>query len=116
MTDQPIVMLNLLKYREQAESGFGVDGLSGEQAYRQYGEAFAKLNPRFGGEPIWMGKAEETHIGDEDWDIVILVRYPSKAHFQRMWSDPDYAAIAPIRNAALADSRLIEMNQLLPKP
>ncbi len=30
--DEPVVMLNLLRYREVAEIGFGVDGLSGRDA------------------------------------------------------------------------------------
>lgn len=113
--DQPVVMLNLLKYRDVAEDGFGVDGLGGREAYEVYGRAFAELNPRFGGQPIWMGKGLNTIIGDDDWDIVILVRYPTRKQFVDMLSDPDYQKIAPIRAAALADSRLIEMGQLLPK-
>ena len=112
---QPVVMLNLLKYREIAESGFGVDGLSGEEAYKEYGRQFATLSPRFGGEPIWLGEALNTIIGDEQWDVVILVRYPARKNFTDMIEDPDYQAISPIRSAALEDSRLIEMNQLLPK-
>ena len=113
--DEPVVMLNLLKYRETAAEGFGVDGLSGRDAYGMYGRAFAELNPRFGGEPIWMGRALLSVIGEEDWDIVILVRYPTRAQFMAMFNDPDYQAIAPMRAAALADSRLVEMTQLLPK-
>ena len=112
--DEPVVMLNLLNYRDLAEPGFGVDGLSGRDAYGVYGRKFAELNPRFGGEPIWMGRALNTIIGDEDWDIVILVRYPTRRQFVEMINDPDYQAIAPIRAAALADSRLVEMSQLLP--
>lgn len=115
--DQPVVMLNLLRYREQAEEGHGVDGLTGEEAYRRYGQAFAELQPRYGGEPIWMGRVGQTVIGpsDEDWDIAILVRYPERRRFVAMLRDPDYQAIAPMRAAALADSRLIEMTQLLPR-
>ncbi|MCP3995746.1 MAG: DUF1330 domain-containing protein [Actinomycetia bacterium] len=114
--DDPVVMLNLLRYRAQAEDGHGVDGMTGEAAYREYGKRFAELNPRFGGEPIWMGRADDVIIGDEEWDIVILVRYPTRRHFVTMLADPDYQAIAPIRAAALADSRLIETTQLLPPP
>ena len=113
--DEPVVMLNLLRYRDRAQPGFGVDGLTGEAAYRVYGEKFAKLNPRFGGEPVWMGRALEGVISPEDWDIVILVRYPTRKQFVDMMRDPDYQAIAPIRAAALDDSRLLEMSQLLPR-
>ncbi len=112
--NEPVIMLNLLKYRDTAETGRGVDGMTGEEAYRVYGRKFAKLHPRFGGEPIWMGRAGNTIIGDEEWDIVILVRYPTRKQFTDMIKDPDYRAIAPIRAAALADSRLVEMGQLLP--
>ena len=113
--DEPVVMLNLLRYREQAESGFGVDGLSGREAYEVYGRHFAKLRPRFGGDPIWMGRAHHSIIGSDEWDVVILVRYPARHQFVDMFNDADYLKIAPIRAAALADSRLIEMSQLLPK-
>ena len=112
--DEPVVMLNLLRYRDLAEPGFGVDGLSGREAYGVYGRKFADLNPRFGGEPIWMGRALNTIIGDEDWDVVILVRYPTRRQFIDIINDPDYQAISPIRAAALADSRLVEMSQLIP--
>ena len=113
--DEPVVMLNLLRYRDQADSGCGVDGLSGREAYRIYGQRFAELHPKYGGEPIWMGRALRSIIGSEDWDIVILVRYPTRRQFVTMFDDPEYQAIAPIRAAALADSRLIEMSQLLPQ-
>ncbi len=113
--DEPVYMLNLLRYREMAEPGHGVDGLSGRQAYEVYGRKFAELKPRFGGEPVWMGKAQHSVIGEEAWDIVILVRYPTRRQFVAMMNDADYQAIAPVRAAALADSRLIETSQLLPK-
>lgn len=113
--DEPVVMLNLLRYRERAADGFGVDGLTGEQAYREYGRKFAEFQPRFGGEPIWMGRGGLSVIGDDSWDVVILVRYPTRRQFVAMFNDPDYQAIAPIRAAALADSRLMEMTQLLPR-
>lgn len=113
--DEPVVMLNLLRYRDVAQSGHGMDGLSGREAYGVYGQRFEALHPRFGGEPIWMGRAGRTVIGGEDWDVAILVRYPTRRQFVEMIRDPDYQAIAPIRAAALADSRLIETTQLLPR-
>jgi uncharacterized protein (DUF1330 family) len=113
--DEPVVMLNLLRYRDIAQAGHGVDGMSGREAYGEYGRRFATLQPRFGGEPIWMGRGLHPIIGNEPWDIVILVRYPTRRQFLSMLKDPDYQAIAPIRAAALADSRLIEMSQLLPR-
>lgn len=73
------------------------------------------MHDRFGGEAIWMGKALHSIIGDEQWDFVLLVRYPTRRQFVQMMQEPRYLAIAPIRAAALADSRLVEMMQLLPR-
>ena len=113
--EEPVIMLNLLKYLAKAKKGFGVDGLSGREAYKIYGKKFAKFQPIYGGEPIWMGKSLNSIIGKDDWDITILVRYPKRKNFINMFKDPNYKAIAQIRAEALKDSRIIEMTQLLHK-
>ena len=110
--DEPVVMLNLLRFREVAESGRGVDGMSGRDAYRVYGQRFSELHGSHGGAPVWVGEALRSIIGEEQWDMVLLVRYPTRRQFIAMVNDPDYQKIAPIRAAALADSRLVEMRQL----
>ena len=113
--DEPVIMLNLLKYLDKAKFGFGVDGLTGRQAYEEYGKKFSKFHLKYGGEPIWMGRVHNSIIGKDDWDITILVRYPKRKNFINMFNDPDYMDIAPIRSAALKDSRIIEMTELLHK-
>ncbi len=112
--DEPVVMLNLLRFREQAELHRGVDGLTGKQAYRKYSEAFQKLHPRFGGQPIWMGRTGTVLVGadDEKWDIAILVEYPSRKDFISMLADAEYREVAPLRAAALADAGLNEMTAI----
>jgi uncharacterized protein (DUF1330 family) len=112
--NQSIVMLNLFKFREIALDGFGVDGMTGGQAFRRYGELNEAEDVKFGSEPIWMGPAHNTVIGDEDWDIAILVRYPSRQHFIDKLDNAKYREIAQVRHAALSDSRLIELTQLIP--
>ena len=111
---QPIVMLNLLRFRDQALEGFGVDGLTGLQAFQRYGQLNDADDVRFGSEPIWLGPAHRTIIGDEQWDLAILVRYPTRQHFIDKLDDPTYREISLVRAAALIDSRLIELTQLLP--
>ena len=111
---QPIVMLNLLRFRDQALEGFGVDGLTGQQAFQRYGQLNEGEGVRFDSEPIWLGLANRTIIGDEQWDVAILVRYPTRQHFIDKLDDPTYREISLVRAAALIDSRLIELTQLLP--
>ena len=112
--DQSIVILNLLRFRDVALEGFGVDGLSGRDAFRRYGEANAADNVTYGAQPIWMGPAHNTIIGDEKWDLAILVRYPTRQHFIDKLHDPVYLESSNIRAAALDDSRAIELTQMLP--
>jgi uncharacterized protein (DUF1330 family) len=105
-------MLNLLKFRDVALEGYGVDGMSGSQAFRRYGELNDSEDVKFGSEPIWMGLAKNTIIGDEDWDLAILVRYPSRQHFIDKLDNAKYREISKVREAALLDSRLVELSQL----
>lgn len=66
------------------------------------------------GEPIYTGRCGAGLIvaEGEKWHIVALVRYPSRKQFLDMLNDPEYQAIAPIRAAALADSRLVQTTAL----
>ena len=108
---RPVVMLNLLRYRERAEypANFDAAPCSGEEAYQRYGAIAAQRIASVGGRVVWAGKADLTLIGpdDENWDTVVLVEYPSKQAFAEMIQQPEYMAVAPHRTAALADSRLV---------
>jgi uncharacterized protein (DUF1330 family) len=86
----PVVMLNLLKFKERASTGDG----SGGEAYRRYGDAAIEMIEQRGGKVLWTGKAEQVLIGDpaQDWDAVLLVQYPSRAAFIEMTSTKEYDA------------------------
>jgi len=112
--NESVVMLNLLKFREIALDGFGVDGMTGGQAFRRYGELNETEDVKFGSEPIWMGLGKNSIIGDEEWDLAILVRYPTRQHFIDKLDNAKYREISKVREAALLDSRLIELSQLIP--
>jgi uncharacterized protein (DUF1330 family) len=109
--DKPIVMINLLRYREQAEypAGYEASPCTGREAYQRYGEQAIQHVAKVGGKPIWMGSAQAVVIGpsDETWDDAVLVEYPSRQAFMEMVAKPDYQECAVHRTAALADSRLI---------
>ena len=110
----PIVMLNLLRYRAVADYSASPElapdeGITGEQAYQRYSEAVLPHLEKAGAQVRSIATALPSVIGpaDERWDVVLLVRYPSRDAFVAMALDPDYLAIAGHRTAALADSRLI---------
>ena len=113
-SDAPIVMLNLLRFKDVADGVDEADGISGEEAYQRYGAAVASNLAEAGGTVLTMATCSETVIGpaDERWDLCLLVRYPSRAAFLRMVSDPDYLAKNEHRTAGVDDSRLICCEQL----
>src|SRR5690349_3081299 len=109
--DAPVVMINLLRYRERATYAPGADAgpCSGREAYGRYQAGVTPLLAEAGGTVLWFGRARQTVIGPdaERWDDAILVQYPSRRAFLTMVSRPAYQRIAMHRTAALADSRLI---------
>ena len=107
----PLVMINLLRYREDAAypAGFAATPCSGRDAYQRYGAVAAIKVAEKGGRILWMGAVKTAVIAPEgeEWDDAVLVYYPSRAAFLEMVSQPDYLAAAVHRTAALADSRLL---------
>jgi uncharacterized protein (DUF1330 family) len=101
--DKPLKMLNLLKFKDKVE---GSD-ISGEEQYNIYMKAAIPFIKETEAEVIFYGSARFTLIGPEaaEWDKVILVSYPSRAHFVKMVTNENYPAA--LRIAALEDSRLI---------
>ena len=106
--DTPVMMLNLLRFRDRAAYPDGRDA-SGAEAYRAYGEASAPVFKRVGGEIIWLGVPEVMLIGplDKQWDLAFVARYPTAAAFLEMVTDPVYREAVKHRQAAVLDSRLI---------
>ena len=111
--DQPIHMLNLLRYREQAEYPAGHPnagkGWSGRRAYEEYGATSGPIFRRVGGTLVWRGAFQTMVTGpdDERWADGFIAQYPSAAAFLEMIKDPAYQQAVINRTAALADSRLV---------
>lgn len=106
---EPIVMLNLLRFKERADGIDAADSISGAEAYGRYASAAGKFLERVGGRLLLALSAQQTVIGpsEGEWDLVLAVEYPSRQAFLEMIGDPEYLAIHAHRAAALADSRLI---------
>ena len=111
--DQPIFMLNLLRYNNRADypDGAGFPPCSGREAYfTRYVPAFGKLAEGTGIKPFWIGNvlAGVVAPAGEQWDDVAIVEYPSFDAFRTLVESDAYEKKAdPHRAAALADWRLI---------
>ncbi len=109
-TDEgPVVMLNLLRFRDHAAGIDAEEGITGAQAYARYGTEVTRFLARAGGRVLLALSPHESVIGPEggEWDLVLAVQYPSRAAFLGMIADPEYLAIHGHRAAGVADSRLV---------
>jgi len=112
--DTPIMMLNLIRLRDEAQYPDGRNA-SGAQAYKSYGKESDPIFKRVGGEIIWRGKPECMVIGplEEAWDIAFIARYPDAGAFLAMITDADYKQVVVHRQAAVLDSRLIRLGDAI---
>jgi uncharacterized protein (DUF1330 family) len=91
-------MLNLLRFAE-----------CGRESYDQYATALSEtFLPRYGGEVLNAGDGGTPLVAErgQDWDAVLLVRYPSRETFSRMVADADYQQVTHLRTQALTEATL----------
>jgi uncharacterized protein (DUF1330 family) len=112
--DGPVVMLNLLRFKERADGIDAADGITGAEAYGRYAAAVTPHLARVGARVLFGGASQGSVIGpaSPEWDLVLAVRYPSRGAFLAMVSDPEYLRAHEHRAAAVSDSRLIACAEL----
>ena len=111
-SDTPVVMLNLLKFREKAAYQDGRDSdLTGRQAYDLYGASMQKVIEASGGQVLFGGDVASLVIGEVDdlWDTCVLVQYPSAAAFATIVTSPEVTEIGVHRAAGLEGQLLIRL-------
>jgi len=98
-----VVMLNLLKFKP-----------GGEESYLRYGDAAKDMVEERGGRLVWSGRAQQVLIGDPnaDWDVVVLVEYPSRKAFMEMVSSPEYLQAHADREAGLERTVVVACSPL----
>jgi uncharacterized protein (DUF1330 family) len=113
--DQPITMVNLLKFRAQARYEAGEQGpCSGREAYARYKHAFTEtVGAVSQAKVLFSGPVQQVFIGqagtpESDWDEVLVVRYPSRKHFLAMMADSTYREALRHRYAGLERTVLLQ--------
>ena len=94
----PVVMLNLLRFTE-----------GGRESYARYSKALTEtFLARYGGEVLYAGNGTTPLVAEQgqDWDAVLLVRYPSREAFSKMVADPEYQQFTHSRTEALTEAVL----------
>lgn len=91
-----LVMVNLLRFKPEG----------GEALYEKYSQLVYPILKKIGARVIYQGSGIMTFIGDDYWDSVLLVAYPSRSAFVQMINDPEYIEASRYREEGLVDSRL----------
>lgn len=102
----PVTMLNLLAFEPER----------GKERYMEYGAAVAPLLEKAGGRIVFAGAPAPTLIGEDGWDLVALVEYPSRRAFLEMIGSPEYRAIAHLRTEALTKGELHPLDEAADLP
>jgi uncharacterized protein (DUF1330 family) len=95
--DQPIVMLNLLRFAE-----------GGAERYDAYLGHFTPQAEKVGAQVLYFGHGADPIVAEhgQGWDAVLLVSYPSRRAFSDMVRDPEYQAGTHLRTEALVEAVL----------
>ena len=116
----PILMLNLLRYKAQADYGQRTDisPCTGYEAYFQrYIPAFTKIASGIEGiQPFFISNALISLVGEEVWDNVALVEYPNFAAFRKVVESPEYETEAIHHRLAALDNWRLIVTVKLPLP
>jgi uncharacterized protein (DUF1330 family) len=96
----PVVMLNLLAFKPGG----------GRERYEEYGDAVAPLLAGVGGRIVFFGTPASALLGEDSWDLVVLVEYPTRQAFLDMIGSSEYQEIGHLRDEALARGELHPMD------
>jgi uncharacterized protein (DUF1330 family) len=111
----PVVMVNLMRFRERSLDGNG----SGWDAYLRYSALTVPMIKARGGTLLWTGDAKAVALGVEtgnQWDYLALVYYPTVAAFIDMMTSKDYAiSCDPHRTNGCAEHVIIATKEAYSK-
>ena len=112
--DDPILMVNLLKFKDKAEYEDGrATNLTGREAYEIYVTETREHLANVGAELILGGEVNGLLLGEveELWDAFGVARYPSRKAMIAMARNPAYIQSEKHRAAGLAGQLNIEVSE-----
>jgi uncharacterized protein (DUF1330 family) len=92
----PVQMVNLLKFK----------GGKGLVSYAEYAAHIAGMLAEGGARIVYQAMHGVTLIGEETWDSIVVVEYPSCSTYLEMIESEVYQRVAHFRNDGLESSRL----------
>jgi uncharacterized protein (DUF1330 family) len=110
--DQPVVMLNMLRFRDRADDSH--PGMTGREAVMLYSTAMREFVESRGGSYVIAADIDSQVMGEGgDFDFIAIMRYPSRRKFLELAGDPEIArTIMPHRDAGLESQGLFAMTEV----
>ena len=108
--DTPVVMINWLKFRHEANYATPTQGVSGKTAYYRYGKVALLATHSLKAKLIFASRYQQMLIGNggdpapDLWDEFALMQYPGRATFMLMASLKRYRRALHHREAGLTES------------
>lgn len=95
--DQPIVMLNLLRFTDGGEGG-----------YAEYLRHFRPQAESVGATILYYGRGTHPLVAEpgQAWDAVLLVSYPTRRAFSQMVANKEYQQGTHLRTEAVKEAVL----------
>jgi uncharacterized protein (DUF1330 family) len=100
--EKPFVMLNLLKFKKEG----------GKKSYARYLKEANKYVEEVGGKLLLFSRPKELLTGTETWDLLMLVKYPSRKAFIEMANNAEYLKIHSFREEALENAVLYATDEI----
>jgi uncharacterized protein (DUF1330 family) len=103
--DGPFYMVNLLDFHDVADYPADSEwaGSTGLEANARYNEVSQPAITEIGGQVVFAGLVQDALIaGPADWDLVGIVRYPSRQALVDLGENDEFAAATEHKDASLA--------------
>lgn len=116
MSNETVYMLNMLCFHKLAQypeqHDFANRGLSGAEAYQEYGRLVFPMVQALGGNMNirWQVDRHVVSADDTEWDQIFVVRYPSRQLFKSMITSEAYQQAFVHREAAIKTSWVIQLS------
>ncbi len=105
--DGPVWMVNLMRYKEQAEY---TDGRETTLSGREADDEYTPIGPlsAVGAEIVFVAEVEDQFIGEEPrWDRIGVVRYPTRKSFIAMQEREDFQKAHEHKEAGMKETIVI---------
>ena len=108
--DTPVVMINWLKFRDEANYAAPTKSVSGKKAYYRYGKVALLATHSLKAKLIFAARYQQILVGNDGdpgaglWDEFALMQYPGRATFMLMASLKRYRRALHHREAGLTEN------------